>query len=47
MAVIEQVKPEAEPKVGETFADKARRLAAEFDRNAGAHDAEDSFVAAN
>ncbi len=47
MTVIEQVKAVAEPKADETFADKARRLAAEFDRDAGGHDADDSFVAAN
>ncbi len=47
MTVIEQVKSVAQATAGGTFADKARRLAAEFDKDAGGHDADDSFVAAN
>ncbi len=48
MPVIEQVRTTATAsKEGETVADKARRLAAEFEGRAARHDADDSFVAEN
>jgi indole-3-acetate monooxygenase len=47
MPTIEQVKVVTAPRAGESLADKAGRLAVEFDARAGRHDADDSFVAEN